>query len=661
MKRIFRIGFVFVFIICFTIENNGQTIISKWSDPINLIQLNSIEDEFAPSWNQFENRLYFNSTREGYSYFYITVMIDSLNFSPIEKIQGEINKNRNNQAYIVFFSSNKAFLSTFRLSERRSYQNIYQSDKKKGIWIEPYLLDSLQFDSFVSHPTISSDGSFIIFSSDRLTESRDTDLWIAYLQDNGTWGNITPIKELNTTGNEITPFLLNDDTLYFASDGYDGPGGYDIYYSIRTGGLWQKPLPLNDINTKFNESDFIITPSGLAFFSSDRPGGKGKLDLYSTRFETIQLEKPDEVSQLELGFATQVSSLKIIKENYYKLYPLIPYYFLPKEDNSDNFSFNKQSESIILIDNDIHYNSYDFDSLIYLSNKFLEQRLLNYNNSNIYIYPLLLQGENDNTNSGLINNYRDSFIKNQKINNNRLIISNPIYYNSWNINNVTAIPKIHIDTDEPFLFNPIRAGEIIYSLDPPAIDCYLNCRPNDLLKKWTLDLSINDKQLTRLREGDSLPAQFSINLRDYAELLSKSDSLVLKFSAIDKNDKSISKSILLNISYSESNAKKLIEIDGKIYDDYYLFDLTDKLDEVNHNSRNSFRNYFQRIIQSIEYSKSVTINYFNPLAEPLAIAFQKELNKKVLQKININYKKSLTNINISEKFTPFFLQILVEK
>jgi len=518
-------------------------------------------------------------------------------------------------------------------------------------------LDSLQFDSFVSHLTISSDGSFVIFSSDRLTSGKDTDLWIAYLQDNGSWGNITAIKELNTSGNEITPFLHTDDTLYFASDGYDGPGGYDIFFSVRIGGLWQKPMPLSDINTKFNESDLIITPSGLAIFSSDRPGGLGKLDLYATRFQTIIIEKPDDISDLELGFATQVSSIKINKENYYNLLPLIPYIFYNSEDDKNNSK--PEQNKILLIDNDIQYVSDNFDTLLNIVSNLLGNRIMNYSNASIYLYPLILKREDELSNPKDVQIFKDHFLSNFKINENRLIISEPIYTKSETINN--QMPIIFIDTDEPYIFNPIRAGEIKYSLDPPAIDCYLTCRPIDILKKWTLDLIINDNYTTRLKEGDSLPVQFSINLREYANLLSRSDSLVLRFSAIDIKNRTINKTTLLNISYSESNSKQLIEIDGKTFDDYYLFDLSDKLDEINHNSRNCFRNYLQRIVQSIEYSKSVTIKYFNRLAEPLANAVQKELQKRVIQKINISYSKNLSDIKISEKYTPYFLQILVEK
>jgi hypothetical protein len=47
---------------------------------------------------------------------------------------------------------------------------------------------------------------------------------------------IVPIDELNSIGNEITPCFVSDTCLIFASDGFDGKGGYDLYFSIYSSG-----------------------------------------------------------------------------------------------------------------------------------------------------------------------------------------------------------------------------------------------------------------------------------------------------------------------------------------------------------------------------------------------------------------------------------------
>jgi hypothetical protein len=53
----------------------------------------------------------------------------------------------------------------------------------------------------------------------------------------------------------------------------------------------QKPVPLNDINTEFDESDFIMLENGFAFFASNRPFGTGGLDLYLLRPKINQIEE----------------------------------------------------------------------------------------------------------------------------------------------------------------------------------------------------------------------------------------------------------------------------------------------------------------------------------------------------------------------------------
>jgi len=254
----------------------------SWTEPVNINILNSEKDDFAPVWNRFTNKLYFNSEVSGYSNFYLTEPSSSNMFSTPILAKGEINQSRSQQSYITFESRNLAYLSTFRQFSERSYLNIFQTRKKKGEWIKAFAVDSLIKPVFMAHPTVSPDGSILIFSSKLNSEFDDTDLWMALKQDNNSWGTLIRISQLQTPGNEITPFLASNDTLYFASDGQEGPGGYDLFISVLKKGVWQRPYPLSEINTEFDESDFCLIPNSKAIFASDRPGGKGGLDLYIT-------------------------------------------------------------------------------------------------------------------------------------------------------------------------------------------------------------------------------------------------------------------------------------------------------------------------------------------------------------------------------------------
>jgi WD40-like Beta Propeller Repeat len=100
---------------------------------------------------------------------------------------------------------------------------------------------------------------------------------------------------LNTAAEESAPALSDDGaSLYFnRNPNLDGDNDEDLYVSNRSRekdgprqwGPWGEPLPLESINTATsNERNATLSTDGLLmFFSSDRPGGSGLLDLYLSR------------------------------------------------------------------------------------------------------------------------------------------------------------------------------------------------------------------------------------------------------------------------------------------------------------------------------------------------------------------------------------------
>ncbi len=56
-------------------------------------------------------------------------------------------------------------------------------------------------------------------------------------------------ESINSPGDEITPFLQSDDTLYFASNGSGGRGGFDVFICVYVAGEWQPPLTPATITT----------------------------------------------------------------------------------------------------------------------------------------------------------------------------------------------------------------------------------------------------------------------------------------------------------------------------------------------------------------------------------------------------------------------------
>ncbi len=108
--------------------------------------------------------------------------------------------------------------------------------------------------------------------------------------EHGDWGDIVPIDAVNTKDYwESQPSISSDGkTLYFISDRPGGMGGYDIYTSTRDEyGKWSAPKNMGkNINSKGNEkSPFIHTDSQTLYFSSDGRPGMGGYDIYYARMD----------------------------------------------------------------------------------------------------------------------------------------------------------------------------------------------------------------------------------------------------------------------------------------------------------------------------------------------------------------------------------------
>ncbi|OYW20422.1 MAG: hypothetical protein B7Z54_01185 [Sphingobacteriales bacterium 12-47-4] len=140
-------------------------------------------------------------------------------------------------------------------------------------------------DQWDSQPCLSPDKRELYFASRRFGGLGGSDLYVCKIQSDGTWGspeNLGP--EINTAGDESTPFLHADNqTLYFTSNGLPGYGEDDIYLARRgPKGVWSVPVNLGyPINTIDKEGSLFIAPDArTAYFTSDRVEGYGALDIY---------------------------------------------------------------------------------------------------------------------------------------------------------------------------------------------------------------------------------------------------------------------------------------------------------------------------------------------------------------------------------------------
>ena len=152
-----------------------------------------------------------------------------------------------------------------------------------GKWAMPFNLGTdvnTPYDE--DDPYLHPDGKTLYFASDKPGGYGGVDLYMSQRELGGSWG--TPVNlgpKINTTGDEMFPFLADDGTLYFASNGHLGLGGLDVFSSsmIKTGNKmtnWTEPENLGyPINTNADDFNYIIQKDNKhGFFVQTGRGGK---------------------------------------------------------------------------------------------------------------------------------------------------------------------------------------------------------------------------------------------------------------------------------------------------------------------------------------------------------------------------------------------------
>ena len=147
------------------------------------------------------------------------------------------------------------------------------------------------------------------------------------------WEKIDLVKNLNQPSNERFPYVLNDGiTIYFASDGYNSIGGYDLfvsrYHFASESFFAPEPLPM-PFNSVYNDYFYIIDEYvGRGFLVTDRYAGKDSLAIYTflpgntrkilsgkTEEETLDYARLASIALTQEGINTD-SVRKIMKERY---------------------------------------------------------------------------------------------------------------------------------------------------------------------------------------------------------------------------------------------------------------------------------------------------------------------------------------------------------
>jgi outer membrane protein OmpA-like peptidoglycan-associated protein len=251
-------------------------------------------------------------TGKRYLDLFYAARTDKGNWIDPEPLRGEVNGRFNEgpavftKDYTTMYFTRNNYLSS-KIEKNKKNVNvlkIFKAHTEDGVWkIDPVL--SFNSDDYsICHPAINSDGSVIYFASDIPWGYGGMDIYKVNWLGGNNWSqpvNLGPI--VNTEGNEVFPFLQNDSTLFYSSDGQKGMGGLDIYMAINTNDEWNIVENLNaPINSSKDDFGFIIDSlDRTGFFSTNRIAGVDKIFSFSRN-------KPHLTANISLTCADQGSS-----------------------------------------------------------------------------------------------------------------------------------------------------------------------------------------------------------------------------------------------------------------------------------------------------------------------------------------------------------------
>ncbi|MBK5277435.1 MAG: OmpA family protein [Bacteroidia bacterium] len=205
--------------------------------------------------------------------------------------------------------------STSALNDKEAMLNIFfapkeSSDEKDATFFYHQDLNSPYHDGPIA---FYGGGRRVVFSRNNLAAGKPVHnlgkvhlkLYFAELDKDNSMKRIEPFQYNDDSYSIGHPWMSEDgNMLYFASDRPGGEGGVDIYTSERKDGKWAAPKNLGpNVNTMGDEFYPFMSNDTTLYFSSTGHGGLGGLDIYVSHRRDATFTLPE-----NLGFPLNTSS-----------------------------------------------------------------------------------------------------------------------------------------------------------------------------------------------------------------------------------------------------------------------------------------------------------------------------------------------------------------
>jgi outer membrane protein OmpA-like peptidoglycan-associated protein len=294
--------YILALLLCYTGALYAQTEgAGKYA--INKLTVNTKNSDFGTAFYG-DDKLVYASPKKGISLvndvweennqrfleLYVGDILSNGDIDNVSLLKGEVNT-RYHEADVVFTRD----LKTVYFTRNNFYNKKLARDEKqmanlamfkatvndKGEWVNIIPMPFNNVEYSVGHPALSADEKTLYFISDMPGSYGQTDIFKVAINDSGFGNPVNLGFKINSPAKEFSPFV-DGEVLYFSSDKEGGMGGLDVY-ATRLVDYTPEPILLNaPINSSADDFTFIIHPTTRkGYVSSNRKGGEGDDDLYS--------------------------------------------------------------------------------------------------------------------------------------------------------------------------------------------------------------------------------------------------------------------------------------------------------------------------------------------------------------------------------------------
>jgi outer membrane protein OmpA-like peptidoglycan-associated protein len=265
--------------------------------------LNSPKIEFSPMY--YQGGILFVSTRtkteqkdrwlnDNYMDLYYAKKGDDGNFETPEFFADELNTQLHEGPSVfsrdqktIYFTRNDFYKGRRGKSKDGTTKlNLYMADFVAGEWTNEREFPFNKAEVDQAHPALTKDETILVFASNEKGGYGGMDLWASKLE-NGEWQKPVNLgSRINTPGDDVFPFIHEDGTLFFASNGWSSLGGLDVFMATQVynhpDSLWEFPFNVGSpINSSGDDFGLIINKDKTeGYYTSSREEGMGEDDIY---------------------------------------------------------------------------------------------------------------------------------------------------------------------------------------------------------------------------------------------------------------------------------------------------------------------------------------------------------------------------------------------